>query len=67
MNIGGWNDAVDFMNVTPSSLDITEDTFYEALKELEKLGCITNIQWCSNGECMYDDIKIDTTNFKFHK
>nr|DAF37759.1 MAG TPA: helix-turn-helix domain protein [Caudoviricetes sp.] len=58
------NDIADFTNVTPDSLNIRNDIFYKALKELESLGYVTNIAWCDNGEALYDDIGIDTPNFK---
>ena len=60
-------DIADFMNVTPVRLDISEESFYKALKELEIMGCVKDIQWCPDGECLYDDIEIDTANFKLHK
>ena len=61
------NDIIDFTNVMPESLNMSETVFYKALSELEALGYITNLEWCNNGECLYDAIEIDTPKFKLHK
>ncbi len=58
-------DIIDFTNVTPDSLNIRDDIFYRALKELEGLGYVTNIAWCDdNGEALYDNIEINRKDFK---
>ena len=61
------SNIIDFTNVTPESLNISEDVFYKALRELETSGYVTNMLWWDNGECLYDDIEINTPNFKLHK
>lgn len=57
-------EIVDFMEVIPKLLNMSENVFYAALKELEDTGCVKNILWGNDGECLYDDIKIETDNFK---
>lgn len=48
----------DLTEITPQSLDLEEEQFYDSLKGLEKLGYISGLQWCSNGKCLYDAINI---------
>lgn len=36
-------EIVDFMEVTPKLLNMSENVFYAALKELEDTGCVKNI------------------------
>ena len=57
-------EIVDFMEVTPKLLNMSENVFYAALKELEDTGGVKNSVWGNDGEGCYDDIKIETDNFK---
>lgn len=64
---GKGDDITDFTEVTPESLKMKEDDFYEALKELEIKRKVKGIQWAEDGKCMYDDIEIETEEFKIYK
>lgn len=57
----------DFTEVTPESLKMKDDDFYKALKELEKRGKVKGIRQGEDGKCMYDDIEIETEEFKHYK
>lgn len=58
------NDPVDFMNVTSETLNISDEDFITALRELEFLGYVKNVLWGEENTCLYDDIIIITENFK---
>lgn len=58
------NGIADFTKITPETMKISETNFYKALRELEKLGYISNIIWTGDMECLCDDISINTPSFK---
>ena len=45
-------EIVDFMEVTPKLLNMSENVFYAALKELEDTGCVKIFCGEMMGECL---------------
>lgn len=60
------NEIADLTNVTPDSLKMDNTCFYSTLKELEKSGVISGLEWCKNGECLYDGITINSEKYKLN-